>query len=73
MIAEATIREALDEQPPAGSLFEACVEAVRVNYADDHQPEDYENAARAVIRTLIDRTESPTTCAELTRILAGVV
>jgi len=66
MIAEATTREALTD-PPAGSLFEACVEAVgRI------EP-DAEKVTRAVIQTLIDRTESPTTCAELTRILAGVV
>lgn len=55
------------QQPPAGSLFEACVEVVgRID-------PDAENITRAVIQTLIDRTESPTTCAELTRILAGVV
>lgn len=68
------------EPPPAGSLFEACCAAVRstdigdksgwvtvlTNGAD-------ESVTRAVIQTLIDRTESPTTCAELTRILAGAV
>lgn len=74
MIAEATIREALTEHPPAGSLFEACVEAVGELTTFDFKVRGVnEDLARAVIQTLIDRTESPTTCAELTRILAGVV
>lgn len=76
MIAEATIREALTEPPPAGSLLEACVEAIGFCKADSRDGFTDENCAiiaRAVIQTLIDRTESPTTCAELTRILAGVV
>lgn len=74
MIAEATIREALTEPPPAGSLFEACVEAVLMAPKHEHIGIDIaDQVTRAVIQTIIDRTESPTTCAELTRILAGVV
>lgn len=109
MIAEVTIREALDasrdrllgdtprtvvidprcctsefipllKSPPAGSLLEECCAAVRATDIGDTpgwitvitNGAD-ELVTRAVIQTLIDRTESPTTCAELTRILAGEV
>ena len=76
MIAEATIREALTEPPPAGSLFEACVEAVGFCKADSRDGFTDENCAiiaRAVIQAIIDRTGSPYTVDELTRILSGGV
>lgn len=73
MIAEATIREALTEPDPAGSLFEACVEAVS-QAADDLLTFEGDRAVvRAVIQTIIDRTPSPRTVDELMRILAGGV
>lgn len=78
MIAEATIREALTEPPPAGSLFEACVEALmgragHTEYGPVVPPSLAPDLARAVIQTIIDRTPSPRTVDELTRILSGGV
>ncbi|WP_292229350.1 hypothetical protein [Brevundimonas sp.] len=80
MIAESTIREALTEPEKTGLLLQACADAV-----GEHTPEEFKirsvhsydtrnhHITRAVIQTIIDRTDSPRTVEELERIMAGVV
>ncbi len=69
---EVTWRALVSPRPEPATLFAQCVEAVTQCWwdcADGEEPAS-ETITRAVIQTLIDYTESPRTCDELTRVLA---